>query len=50
MTKSQRKTRQDNNAKALQCNYQSNLKRYRKGQLTISMKSKAWNLYKQKGL
>ena len=46
MTKSQKKLRQDNNAKALQGNHQSNLKRYRKGQLTTSMKSKAWNLYK----
>lgn len=36
----------DNNARALQCNYQPNLKRYHKGQLVVSMKSKSWNLYK----
>ena len=45
MTKSQKKLRQDNNAKALQCNYQGNLKRYRKGQFTCSMKNKNWSLY-----
>lgn len=47
MTKNKRmKLKQDNNARSLQGNYQSNLKRYRKGQLTISMRSKSWNLYK----
>lgn len=48
MTKAQKRAlkARDNNARALQSNYQSNLKRYRKGQLVISMKSKSWNLYK----
>ena len=46
MTKAQKRLKQDNNARALQGNYQANLKRYRKGQLTISMRSKSWNLYK----
>ena len=46
MTKAQKRLKQDNNARALQGNYQANLKRYRKGQLTVSMRSKSWNLYK----
>jgi hypothetical protein len=31
--------------KALQANHQSNLKRYRKGQYTCSMRNPNWSLY-----